>query len=182
MRVCRWTSFGSLKNSGRNQLWYFGSSFPGVDQQIGPMYCSIAANGKYMEWSQQGSTELLLTALRSSGAHPIMRHPIYSSLEWILTLGIVRQTAIAILCAEALASLWQNELWLRPSFWTLKILTARTMRVSQNFQQMTISRRTHPFWCSFSRCSMCQDMLWSFIFQAHICIWTVTSYRLIVGT
>jgi hypothetical protein len=40
IRVCRWTSFRSLMNSGRNQHWDFGSRFPGVDQEISLMYCS----------------------------------------------------------------------------------------------------------------------------------------------
>jgi hypothetical protein len=30
IRECRWTSFGSPKNSGRNQCSHFGSGFPGV--------------------------------------------------------------------------------------------------------------------------------------------------------
>jgi hypothetical protein len=40
-------------------------------------HCSIAANGKCVEWSKQWSIELFLTVLRSGDTHPIMWHPTF---------------------------------------------------------------------------------------------------------
>jgi len=40
------------------------------------MCCSIAVNGKYMEWCKQSSIALFFTTLRFGDAHPIVGHPI----------------------------------------------------------------------------------------------------------
>jgi hypothetical protein len=72
--VCRWTSFGSPINSGRNQRSHFISGFPGVDQQIRLIHCP---EWKVFGMSKQWSIELFLTALRFVDAHPIVGRPIF---------------------------------------------------------------------------------------------------------
>jgi hypothetical protein len=54
------------------------------------MHCSIAENGKCMQWSKQWSIELFLTALRSGDAHPIVGHPITPYCKLSILLPILR--------------------------------------------------------------------------------------------
>jgi hypothetical protein len=58
IRVCRWTSFGSSKNSGRNQRWHIGSGFLGVsvstDWTDALQHCSIAGLQHCSKWKVRG--------------------------------------------------------------------------------------------------------------------------------
>jgi hypothetical protein len=42
IRVCRWTSFESPRNSRWDQRWHFGCRFTGMNQQIGLDRCIVA--------------------------------------------------------------------------------------------------------------------------------------------
>jgi hypothetical protein len=51
-RVYRWTSFGSPKNSGRNQCWHFRSVFRDWTDAL--QHCSIAALQHCSKWEVRG--------------------------------------------------------------------------------------------------------------------------------
>jgi hypothetical protein len=77
----------------------------GSTDWIGLMYCSIAANGKYVQRSKQSSIELFLTAFRSGDAHLIVGHSIHPSaiavdIAYMEVFGERRTLEKRLLCPE----------------------------------------------------------------------------------